>query len=327
MNWVFTIIFTFGYLSVQAQQATPGSEEESTTASQVVRVTLLGTGGPRPRTERFGYSTLIEVGEKKLLFDSGRGVAIRLAHFGIPLREITSLFITHLHSDHIVGIPDIWLSGWTLRRTEPFKVWGPEGTVSMMTHLEKAYDFDIRTRREGTRPLSEEGIRVVATDISEGLVFNQDGVRVTAFKVEHGAVKPSYGYRVDFEEKGVCISGDTGPSENLIRVCKGVDLLVHEVLAIEIMKPAYITEIWLKALRELHTSPQEAGRIFSQIRPKLAVFSHYGAGSASYNELAPLIREETRKTYAGPLIVGNDLMRFVISEDVTLESPQGMEPN
>ena len=172
MNWVIAIIVTFGYLGVQAQQATPQFEDEPTTASRVFRVTLLGTGTPRPNTERFGYSTLIEVGEKKFLFDSGRGVAIRLAHFGIPLREITSLFLTHLHSDHIVGIPDIWLSGWTLRRIEPFKVWGPEGTVSMMTHLEKAYDFDIKTRREGTRPLSEDGIRVVATDITEGVVFN-----------------------------------------------------------------------------------------------------------------------------------------------------------
>src|SRR5689334_2363960 len=109
--------------------------------AQVFRVTLLGTGSPEPRMDRFGPSILVEAGEKKLLFDCGRGAAQRIGQRGIPFTDIDALFLTHLHSDHTVGIPDLWLTGWARGRKVPLEVWGPEGTKAMMTHLGEAYQF------------------------------------------------------------------------------------------------------------------------------------------------------------------------------------------
>jgi ribonuclease Z len=107
--------------------------------SQNLKVTLLGTGYPRPVMERFGPSIMVEAGKEKLLFDCGRGVTQRLYQLKVPFGDVTALFLTHLHSDHIVGIPDVYLTGWLLGRTAPLRVWGPAGTADMMAHLEQAY--------------------------------------------------------------------------------------------------------------------------------------------------------------------------------------------
>jgi len=127
------------------------------TFAQGLKVTLLGTGNPFPIMDRFGPSTLVEAGREKLLIDCGCGASRRLWQLGIPLSGVTATFLTHLHSDHVVGIPDLWLTGWlpTLfgRRTEPFRVWGPTGTKKMMSYLEKAYQADIRIRVEDEKLL------------------------------------------------------------------------------------------------------------------------------------------------------------------------------
>jgi ribonuclease Z len=114
---------------------------------QTFKVTLLGTGSPQPRMDRFGPSILVEAGEKKLLFDCGRGATQRIEQIKIPFTQIDALFLTHLHSDHVVGIPDLWLTGWARGRQVPLQVWGPAGTKEMMAHLEEAYQFDIQIRQ------------------------------------------------------------------------------------------------------------------------------------------------------------------------------------
>src|SRR5437773_1357243 len=114
-------------------------------ATSDIKVTLLGTGGPSPRIERFGSSTLVEAGGERLLFDCGRGASIRLWQLHLPLSAVTAVFLTHLHSDHVVGIPDLWLTGWLSppfgHRTTPFRIWGPVGTKEMMANLARAYSW------------------------------------------------------------------------------------------------------------------------------------------------------------------------------------------
>jgi ribonuclease Z len=117
-------------------------------SSQNLKVTLLGTGSPRPVMERFGPGILVEAGQEKLLFDCGRGATQRIYQLKVPFAEVTALFLTHLHSDHIVGIPDFYLTGWIFGRRTPLRVWGPAGTTEMMSHLEQAYQFDIHIRRD-----------------------------------------------------------------------------------------------------------------------------------------------------------------------------------
>jgi ribonuclease Z len=201
--------------------------------SASIKVTLLGTGaGPVVRLNRYGPSTLVQAGSETLLFDCGRGVLLRATEAGIPVESISKLFLTHLHSDHIVEIPDLYLTPWASRvpRKVPLEIWGPTGTRDMMEHLEKAFAFDIHIRRDVDEKFSPEGIKVSAHDIEQGTVYERNGVKVTAFLVDHGQVKPAFGYRVDYAGHSVAISGDTKPSDNLVQFSKGVDLLIHETL-------------------------------------------------------------------------------------------------
>ena len=284
--------------------------------AQTLKVTLLGTGSPQPSMERFGPSILVEAGEKKLLFDCGRGVAQRMEQLRIAFTDIDALFVTHLHSDHIVGIPDLWLTGWVRGRKAPLQVWGPAGTKEMMSHLRKAYQFDIKIRQiDGKLP--PQGAAVVANDIDQGVVYDRAGVKVTAFLVDHGVVRPALGYRVDFAEHSVVLSGDTRYSENLVRFSHKADVLIHEVVdadAFRAKNPSIPAER-LQAIVGHHTSAEQAGTIFTQVKPKLAVYSHIVPGDST--DLVPL----TRKTYSGPLQVGEDLMSFEIGESVAVRRP------
>ena len=153
------------------------------------RVTLLGSGAPPPRLDRFGPSTLIEVGNEKFIVDAGRGAMQRIYQLGIPFAEITGLFLTHHHSDHVVGFPDLWLTGWIGRpwgkRNQPLHVWGPVGTQQMMEHLPLAFAVDIRVRGRNYPP---DGVKLLAHEIKEGVVLDRDGIRVSAFEVDHGGV-------------------------------------------------------------------------------------------------------------------------------------------
>lgn len=197
--------------------------------AQAIKVTLLGTGNPRPVMTRFGPSILVEAGKQKMLFDCGRGSTQRLYQLKVDFSEVTALFLTHLHSDHVVGIPDFWLTGWVMGRKEPLRLYGPAGTKEMAKHLVEAFAFDIRTRRDIDEHLPGSGVELVASNVEQGVVYESGGVKVTAFAVDHGVVKPALGYRVDYGGRSVVLSGDTRYSENLIRFAQGADVLVHEM--------------------------------------------------------------------------------------------------
>jgi ribonuclease Z len=286
-------------------------------------VTLLGTSSPVPREDRFGASTLVEAGDQKLLFDAGRGTTIRLGQLDVPIGKIDALFITHYHSDHTVGIPDIWLTGWLSgpfgRRTTPFHVIGPAGAKTLMANLERAYALDIRIRLEDEK-LPEAGIATRVEEFEkDGLVYDRNGVKVHAFAVDHGpAIKPAVGYRIEYKGHSVVISGDTRYDPNVIKYGKGADVLIHEVAS---ARPELLAKSApARRIIEHHTTPREAGMVFAQARPKLAVYSHIslqGRDGIPEPTLDDLVGE-TRQTYDGPLIVGEDLMSFVIGEAVTV---------
>jgi len=285
--------------------------------AQNFKVTLLGTGYPQPRMDRFGPSTLVEAGSEKFLFDCGRGAAQRLAQINVSFADVSALFLTHLHSDHTVGIPDLWLTGWVQGRKVPFRVWGPTGTQQMMSHLERAYEFDIHIRRDVDEKLPAQGVVVVAKDTDQGVVYQSREVKITAFIVDHGPVKPALGYRIDYAGHSVVLSGDTRFSENLIRFSEGTDVLVHEVIdpdAFRTQNPSFSPER-VRIVVAHHTTPEQAGTVFARVKPKLAVYSHVVPGDTP--SLIPL----TRKTYSGPLEVGEDLMSFEIGEKVVVRRP------
>jgi ribonuclease Z len=281
-------------------------------------VTLLGTASPAPRPGRMGPSTLVVVNGQRLLFDAGRGATIRLWQMRVPIGSLHATFLTHFHSDHTNGLPDIWLTGWIGTpygsRQTPFRLIGPIDTRTLMEHLEKAYqaDIDIRHKDEG-EPL--EGIRTEVTEFTgPSIVWSKDGVRVTAIDNDHGPlIKPSFGYKVTFDGRSAVISGDTRPAPSIIEASRGVDLLIHEVAA---AREPLLANPFFRAVINHHTTPADAGRIFAEARPKLAVYTHIVLLSNKDNPEPTIddVVEETRKSYDGPFVVGTDLMSFDIGK-------------
>ena len=298
------------------------AQSEQPSASDF-KVTLLGTSTPNPLPDRFGPSTLVEAGKERLVFDCGRGATIRLWQLKIPLGTV-KLFITHMHSDHTVGIPDLWLTGFAPLpyglRNAPFEVWGPRGTVEMMSYLEKAYAADIENRREFIANFDPQQAAIAAKDIDEGIVFERNGVRVTAFRVKHANLKDAFGFRVDYRGHAVVISGDMAQNDNFIKYAQGADVVIHEV---GVARPELLEKnpgVRLM-LATHHSSPEDAARDFARIKPKLAVYTHYTRPRREdipEVSIAEIIAR-TRAIYSGPLEAGEDLMRISIADSVTVE--------
>ena len=292
-------------------------------AAQDFKVTLQGTGDPIPRIDRFGPATLVEVGGQELLFDVGRGTTQRLVQLNIALSAIDAVFLTHFHHDHLVGLPDLWMTGWIPppfgRRSVPFEVWGPTGTASLLKNLEEAFVLNTSIRIPDEL-LSPAGIEMVAHEFdTDGVIYEKDGVKVTAFAVDHGdLIKPAYGYRVDYDDRAVVISGDTRFDRNLIAAAKGADLIVHEV-ALASDELLASSEQFRRIVAH-HTTPEEAGIVFTEVAPKLAVYTHLVILRSRTIPEAPLpsLITRTRTNYSGPLVIGEDLMSFIVDDTISI---------
>lgn len=278
---------------------------------QTLTVTILGSGaGPAVNLQRFGPSILVEAGDHRLLFDCGRGAMLRLKELDIPFHRLDKLFLTHLHSDHIIDIPDLLLTPWIAGRRTPLEVWGPAGTRDMMNHLQAAFAFDIHMRRDIDEKYPGEGVTVSSHDIEEGTVFERHGVKVTAFLVDHGPVEPAFGYRIDYGNHSVALSGDTRPSQNLVRFARGVDVLIHEAIDPEEFRArrTKLTREQVERVIAHHSTPEEAGGIFAAVDPRLAVYAHAPTSDT--------VMARTRKVYGGRLEGGEDMMTIEIGEQI-----------
>lgn len=282
----------------------------------IIKVTLLGTGSPQPIMDRFGPSILVQAGGQSLLFDAGRGCLQRLRQINLAYDKLNALFLTHLHSDHVVGLPDLWLTGWLLSgRKVPLEVFGPEGTADMIGYLQKAFVFDIKIR-EGDDKAAENGSKLLVSEIKQGLIYDKEGVKVISFEVDHYPVVPAFGYRIEYKGHSVVLSGDTRYSENLIRFAKGTDLLIHEVAIAPDTLSKSDTRYNILAH---HTTPEQTARVFSEVKPKLAAYSHivklYGATEQE-------ILKRVKANYTGPVVMGEDLMSFSINDGVSVTAWQ-----
>lgn len=295
------------------------------TASEI-RVILLGTaGGPTFSPRRAGISTLVQAGPESLLFDAGRAMTTSLSRLEINPADVSKVFLTHLHSDHVISLPELWLYGWAQGRPAALQVWGPEGTSAMCRHLEQAFEFDIHMRRDLDEKTSAEGVMLLATDIQEGVIYEANGVRVTAFLVDHGIVKPAYGYRVDYRGHSVVLSGDTKPTPSIVKFAKGAGLLIHEVgrwkddpvllgPAGDTIPNTRLTRAQARSIAAHHTDGVEAGRLFAEAKPKLVVFSHYSGDPVKTMELV-------RRNYAGAVEFGQELMTVDVGDTIAVHRP------
>ena len=286
-----------------------------------IKVTLLGTGTPAPNPRQFGPSVLVEAGDTKLLFDCGRGCGHRLWNLGPQyLRETSHLFLTHMHSDHTVGVADLYMNGWNQGRQENLRVYGPAAAEVFMRHLRLAYEEDVVFRADRqVHAVERETLDYVAIEVTDGEQHVIDDVTVTAIAVDHHVVEPAFGYRVDVGEFSVVISGDTAYSENLIRHSMDTDVLIHEVMspALEhFVRTTFSPEV-ADDIVALHTLAPDVGRVFTQTRTRLGVLTHLDNDPARIPELAAQIES----TWSGDFVVAEDLMAIEIGESVRVLEP------
>ena len=313
------ILLTFG-----------GQAKISNAQEYDIKLTFLGTGAPRPSPKRYGPSILLEAGDTKLLVDAGPGMRQRIFQAGgfELLTDIDTVLITHLHFDHTIELPNLWLTGWLFGRKKNMQVYGPEGTEEFMNHFEQAFDWDLRYRY--LTNVHVEGSDLITTDIEPGVFYNKNGIKITAFDVAHLPIDPdteellglegaTFGYRVDYKGRSVVFSGDTRslPGSKIIEISKGVDVLVHET---QIPYPGDSKEAKLANVSMIvHSSPEQVAYVFNETRPRLGIYHHIIPPETTRDQLLGMT------DYDGRMEVAEDLMTLMIGDEITVGMAERMD--
>jgi len=273
------------------------------------KLVLLGTGTPNILPSRYQSSFAILVDDVPYLIDCGGGAVQRASEAfhnkgikGLELKNLSRVFLTHLHPDHTTGLPDLIIAPWVLDREEPLQVWGPEGTGSMVNHLLKAYKAGIGEHRDGLAPINHP-LKVTVTEIAAGKIYQDDRIKVTAFPGRHGGLE-AYGYKFETADKTIVISGDTTPTDELVEAATGCDILVHEVYSLDKFETR--PPEWQTYHKNAHTSTKELADIAKKAKPKLIVLVHQLFWGATESELF----DELMRYYRGSIISGHDLDVF-----------------
>jgi ribonuclease BN (tRNA processing enzyme) len=293
-----------GLAAAQAPVAPP--------AASRTQVVLLGTGSPPADPLRSGPATAIVVNNTSYLVDLGPGL-VRRAAAAATDKGITALaadrlqtaFVTHLHSDHTVGYPDLIFTTWVQGRRGPLKVYGPAGLEDMTRHIMLAWQADIDIRTTGLEHRSRTGLDVEAHDVKPGVVYQDANVKVTAFPNAHGEWAATFGYRFDTADRSIVISGDTNPSPALIEHCQRCDVLIHEAYS-DSYRPADMAN-WLAYRSKYHTTTSQLTEIATKTRPGLLIVHHRGVGRGASEIPESQYVTEIRRGYNGTVVVGHDL--------------------
>ncbi len=308
--FLFTVtLLCFSFSSLSTTTALIQTRESHPPGGKT-QIVLLGTGTPNADPDRSGPAVAIVVNDTPYLVDFGPGVvrraaaANRLGVKGLAVRHLKTAFVTHLHSDHTAGYADLIFTPWVLERSEPLTVFGPKGIRAMTSHLLKAYAEDLDIRLHGGEPSNKTGWKVIAHEISAGIVWKDQNVTVKAFPVRHGKWKEAFGYRFETPDRVIVISGDCAPGEAVIENCNGCDVLIHEVYSQAGFRkrPAE----WQRYHSAYHTSSSELARIAAQARPGLLVLYHQLFWGTTEAELL----NEIRQSYPGKVVSGKDLDIF-----------------
>jgi ribonuclease BN (tRNA processing enzyme) len=264
-----------------------------------MKLVLLGTGTPIADPSRSGPAVAVVVEDRPYIVDCGPGIVRRAAALIPPVTRLERAFITHLHSDHTVGYPDLIFTPWTMGREEPLQVWGPSGLGRLTEKLLEAYDADLRERCRGLEPANVSGWQVEVNEIEPGPIYADDLVQVEAFPVKHGAW-PAFGYKFSTAERTIVISGDTAPCETLVEQASGCDILLHEVYSaagFERCPPE-----WQRYHSEMHASAPELAELATRAEPGLLVLYHQLFWGTSEEDLLAEISDR----YQGEVVSGHD---------------------
>jgi ribonuclease Z len=271
---------------------------------------VLGTGMPRPDPQHAGPAAAITAGDTWFLIDSGRGVTMRVAATPLKYENMRAVFITHLHSDHIAGLPDLFVSSWMFgRKTTALQLYGPAGIKKLAAAMLQFFDYDIHIRRDLVEQLPAAGATIRTHVVREGVVYEDGQVRVTAFEVEHPPIKPAFGYRFESGGRSIVITGDMRPNPNLVRYAKGADILVSEAYLPEWFDEKDTPEVAAR-LKAYHTTPEQAGQMATAAGVKTLVLTHLVPPGAEET-----FRQRAQTTFKGRVVVGRDLMTVSTSEE------------
>ena len=285
-------------------------------ANGSTRVVMLGTGTPRPDPNRSGPATAIVVNDTPYLIDFGPGVIRRataayengVTAIGFGGVNIKTVFLTHMHSDHTVGYPDLIFTPWVMGRQEPLTVYGPNGIKAMTEHVLKAWQIDIDGRTTGINQRDVTGYKVEAHEIAPGVVYRDRNVTVTAFPVRHEEMVDSFGFRFDTPDRCIVISGDTAPNPTLIEHSRGCDVLIHE--AYSEASHQQVSPRSQEFRRCHHTSAVELAAIANEVKPGLLVIYHRSNAGGRSIDPEDVLLDEIRATYKGRVVMGHDLDIF-----------------
>jgi ribonuclease BN (tRNA processing enzyme) len=276
--------------------------------AQATKVVMLGTGTPNADPEHSGPGVAIVVNGASYIVDAGPGIVRRAAAAArqdsltaLAPANLERVFITHLHSDHTTGLPDLILTPWVLGRSKPLEVYGPPRTKRMVDLLEQAYADDIELRLTGGEPSNKTGYAAHAHDVPPGVVYRDSNVTVTAFAVTHGAWEHAYGYIFQTRDRKIVISGDTSPTDAIVAACNGCDVLVHEVYSTEKFQSR--SPEWQAYHARYHTSSVKLGELAQRAKPKLLVLYHQLYWSADDGSLV----REVKTHFTGVVLSGRDL--------------------
>jgi len=281
--------------------------------TSLTRLLLLGTGTPNPDPNHQGNALILLVDDTPYVVDFGAGLVRQAAaltpEYGghlpsLAIRSLKTAFLTHLHSDHTTGYPDLILTPWVMGRDAPLEVYGPKGTGKLTEYILEAYREDIRYRVEGLERGNDRGWRVHVHEFDEGVIYETETVKVEAFRVHHGTMPNVYGFRFTTPDKVIVLSGDTTPCENLIRFGQGADILVHEVYSQKGFAGKNVS--WQAYHASHHTSTDELAKIANELRPGLLVLNHVLFWGASEQD----ILDEIAEGYDGKVVIGADLQVF-----------------
>jgi ribonuclease BN (tRNA processing enzyme) len=284
-----------------AQQTGPSSSSQT-------RVVVLGTGTPQADPDNSGPAVAVVINQTAYLVDCGPGVVRRAAAAerkgvgALAPQSIRVVFITHLHSDHTLGYPDLIFSPWVLGRAVPLEVYGPRGLQDMTDHIEKAWEKDIDVRTNGLEQGNRTGYKVQVHEIRPGIVYKDKNVTVSAFLVPHGSWDQAFGYRFETADRTIVFSGDTAPTDAVGKACHGCDVLLHEVYSetsFSIRSPQA-----QKYFRSFHTSSFELAKEATEAKPGLLVLYHQMYGDdVTYDHLLA----EVKQHYSGTVVSARDL--------------------
>lgn len=263
-------------LSAAAQDELPKQDRPDNAGG--TKVVLLGTGTPNARPDRMGPSVAIIVGDQAYIVDAGTGIVRRAAALQdrFPALEASKLniaFLTHLHTDHTLGLADLNFTPWSLGRAEPLRLYGPPGTKDMARHIVAAYMIDVGIRIDGAQPQAETGWRINAKEMGEGLVYSDAQVSVTATRACHGDFTDSFAYKFVTADRTILISGDTMYCPAVEAAAQGVDILVHEVISDEGID-AHPSPEWIAYHTTHHTRARDLAKLVNNARPGLLVLYH-----------------------------------------------------